>query len=143
MAARASQGLLTAIDTNVLLRLLLRDDPEQCARADEVLAGGIFVSTTVLLESVWVLQSRFNLERGSICDALFLIFDTDGVTVQNRAAVIWALERFRAGADFADALHVVEATGQRGFATFDRDLERRLAATAPVPIELLTAKPNS
>jgi predicted nucleic-acid-binding protein len=127
-----------ALDTNVLVRYLVRDDPVQTAKADEVLAERALVTPTVLLETVWVLASFYRRSRGEIVAALAAVLDQRNVAMANETGVRWALERLEAGADFADMLHLVEAENADRFATFDRRLARKAGADAPVTIETLS-----
>jgi len=60
---------MRAVDTNVLLRLVTRDDAKQAARADDFVANGAWVSHFVLAETSWVLSSVYELDAGAIATA--------------------------------------------------------------------------
>lgn len=124
------------VDTNVVLRLLLQDDEAQFAAAEKLIQEGIFIASTVLVETVWVLSSRYRLEKGAIADALGALLNDQNVEVDDRQGMAWALHQYRDGADFADAVHVLGSNSTARFVTFDRDLVRRLQSTAPTPVDL-------
>ena len=122
---------MIAIDTNVLVRLVVDDDPEQARRARKLFRrGGVLVTTTVLLESAWVLTSAYGRSREQVSTALRGVLGLEGVTTDAPATVVQALEWFDAGLDFADALHLAGAARAQSFATFDERLLRRSKAIA-------------
>jgi predicted nucleic-acid-binding protein len=131
---------MIAVDTNVLVRLVTNDDPAQASRAVRLFASeDVFVPKTVLLETEWVLRGAYGLDRALIADALERLVGTASVAVETPAAVRRALGWFRAGLDFADALHLASlAPAAERFVTLDRGLARRVrrAADAP-PVEPL------
>jgi predicted nucleic-acid-binding protein len=112
-----------AIDTNLLVRLVARDDPEQLRTARAVIAGGdVLVLPTVLLEAEWVLRSRYAIPRQAIVDGLTTILSQSQVTLVSSAPVASALTAYAQGGDFADLLHLALASeaGASVFVTFDR-----------------------
>ena len=112
---------MQAIDTNVLVRYLTGDEPEQAARAKAVIeSGNVFVSTTVLLESEWVLRSVYGFASGEVAVALRAFSGLPGVSVENPALLSEALDLAEKGMDFADALHLGAAAGCETMLTFDR-----------------------
>lgn len=112
---------MRAIDTNVLVRYLTGDEPEQAARARTAVdAGDVFVATTVLLESEWVLRSVYGFGGGEVAAALRAFSGLPGVTVENPALLIEALDLAAKGMDFADALHLGAAVHCETMLTFDR-----------------------
>ncbi|MFA5491260.1 MAG: type II toxin-antitoxin system VapC family toxin [Candidimonas sp.] len=131
-----------AIDTNVLVRLLTRDDETQCTAAIRVVQvaveGGVpvLISSGVLLETEWVLRSRYKISPAEIQQAFNAILETHELMVQEPAVVEEALELWRnqAGADFADCMHVANASQHaRTLATFDQNAARLPGATI-IPI---------
>jgi predicted nucleic-acid-binding protein len=131
---------LISLDTNVLLRIIVRDDPGQYDTAVSVLMSPVFVPTTVLLETAWVLANTYKLERTGLADALLGIIDAPTVTVDDEVAVRWALGRYReARSDIADLLHLVQARRSDKFVTFDNKLAAQAGSKAPVAIAALTA----
>ena len=133
MRLRGKPNVVRAIDTNVLICFLTKDDPEQYAKARALIEGGdIFVATTVLLEVEWVLRSGYEYARIDIIGALRSFGGLTGVTLENPYATVQALEWAEAGMDFADALHLASSSRYGSFYTFDVKLIR----AAPDDIEV-------
>jgi predicted nucleic-acid-binding protein len=125
---------MIAIDTNVIVRFLIRDDQVQAARAKALLlAGPVFVPKTVLLESEWVLRSGYRLARDAIAAALQGLLGLPGLTLEDPPTVAQALAWYEGGLDFADAMHLASSAGARKFATFDTALIRRAKALPDAP----------
>ena len=104
---------MIAIDTNVLVRLVVCDDPDQTRRARNLMKrGDVLVGSTVLLESAWVLGSAYGLDRAKVSGAIRGVLGLEGVATDAPAAVAQALDWFDAGLDLADALHVASACSQ-------------------------------
>lgn len=101
---------MQAIDTNVVVRLIVHDDEEQGRRAEAIFrralhAGGIWLAQVVLVETVWVLRSAYGFDRTSISSVLRTLLGTEGVAVEEELHVVSALAAFETGAaDFADYL---------------------------------------
>lgn len=124
---------MKGIDTDVLLRLLLRDDEEQARRADAFVercrsAGSpCLIDRIVLVETVWVLRSGYGYRRDQVGRIVEGILRTETFTVEAAGEVWAALADYRAdprprGVDFADCLiaRTNEALGCERTATFDR-----------------------
>jgi predicted nucleic-acid-binding protein len=115
------------IDTNILIRLAMQDDPVQCAKVDSFLAGlsghdVAFVSLVTLIESVWVLEKRYGLPKGDLVRFLEGLLSAPELRLDREPAVREALERFKAHkADFADCLieRVSHSAGCAHTVTFD------------------------
>jgi predicted nucleic-acid-binding protein len=117
---------MRAVDTNVLVRALVQDDPAQALRARKMLAGtSIFIPVTVILELEWVLRSRYGYAPKAVAQALEMLASLENAVVGEHAAVVAAAQRVRHGWDFADALHHALSAGCEDFATFDAALARR------------------
>ena len=111
---------MRAVDTNVVVRYLTGDDPGQAARARAVIdAGDVFVGTTVLLESEWVLRSVYGFSRTEVAAALRAFAGLPGLSVENPAVLSEALDYAERGMDFADALHLGAAARCEVLLTFD------------------------
>jgi predicted nucleic-acid-binding protein len=120
---------MIAIDTNVLVRILVDDQREQVARAARLVAAqDVFVSTTVLLETEWVMRGLYELSKDTVAASMASFCGLDNVVVEGGAALQRVLSAYRSGADFADALHLLscEANTIATFATFDEKLRKRL-----------------
>jgi predicted nucleic-acid-binding protein len=111
------------VDTNVLIRAVVRDDEKQAKAADKVLkqAANIAVPLACLCEFVWVLQRLYGFDREDITGAIRALIDASKVIV-NRSAVEAGLAAFHAGGDFADGVIAYEGSwlGGERFVSFDR-----------------------
>lgn len=126
---------MRAIDTNIVVRYLIGDEPGQAARARAVIeTGNVFVSTTVLLECEWVLRSVYGFSRREVATALRAFAGLPGVTVENPALLAEALDRAESGMDFADALHLAAASNCEAMLTFDR---RFIEAAGGMPVDVM------
>lgn len=118
---------MLALDTNIIVRYLTADDPEQFAKADALTRfEDVYVCTTVLLETEWVLRRGYRFSRDRIIAALTAFAGLPRVTLEDPALAAKALEWMRSGLDFADALHLAKAEGCEAFVSFDE----RFAAVA-------------
>ena len=125
---------MRAIDTNILVRYLTGDHPEQSARARAAVDGqDIFVGTTVFLESEWVLRGVYGFSPKEVCRALRAFAGLPGVSVENPPLLAEAIDRSEAGMDFADALHLGAAAQCEAMLTFDRKFIKN-AANGPVRV---------
>jgi predicted nucleic-acid-binding protein len=119
---------MRAVDTNVLVRLLTRDDAKQVAAAESFVAAGAWVSQLVLAEAVWVLTAVYGLGPAAIATAVGMLLNHKNLTVQDVDAVAAALEQFRtrAGLNFSDCLvlEIARKSGHLPLGTFDRALAR-------------------
>ncbi|HEY0510678.1 MAG TPA: type II toxin-antitoxin system VapC family toxin [Thermoanaerobaculia bacterium] len=102
---------MRGIDTNILVRFLVRDDPEQAQTVRslferaEIENDRFHVSSIVLCELVWVLRSRYRLGREDVCSILDALLDIGLLQIQDRDLARRALAEFRQGpADFSDYL---------------------------------------
>ena len=134
---------MRALDTSVLARFFVDDaDDAQAAKqrpaAIAALAGRSFVSVTVLLELEWVLRGFYELSTKDISRVLRALASIEHVTLEDRDAVLVAVDAFDKGLDFADAIHLARSSRASGFATFDQRLAKRAKALALAPpVELL------
>ncbi|MGB8298413.1 MAG: type II toxin-antitoxin system VapC family toxin [Polyangia bacterium] len=117
---------MRAIDTNVLLRLLARDDAKQVAAAERFVEGGAWVSHLVLMEVAWVLDSVYNLAPAAIATAIEMLLVHKNLTLEKTEVVAAAIAQFRKRPTlgFSDCL-IVAAARQAGHVpvgTFDREL---------------------
>lgn len=118
---------MLAIDTNVIVRYLTGDHPQQAAQAQALIDGeDVYVCITVLLETEWVLRSAYGFARARLAEALRAFAGLPRVTLEDAALATKALDWMGRGLDFADALHLAAAQGCEAFVSFDQ----RFAATA-------------
>jgi predicted nucleic-acid-binding protein len=115
-----------ALDTHVLVRALVQDDPAQARRAIALIEGHpVYIPVTVVLELEWVLRSRYGYAPRTISAAIGKLALLENAVVGEQAAVAAAARKMRDGWDFADALHHALASGCDDFVTFDTRLTRR------------------
>lgn len=119
---------MRGVDTNVLVRLVVRDDPAQVRAAEECIAGGAWVSHLVLAETTWVLDAVYERTAQQIGTAVDMLLNHKELTLQDAEVVTAALENFRKRPPlgFSDCL-VVEIARKAGYlplGTFDRDLAK-------------------
>lgn len=128
---------MKAVDANVIVRWVTRDDPRQAALAEEALATPVFVTLTVLIEVAWVLRRSYRFDRTMLNAALTILADRETVTIAFEDGVRWALGRQAQGADLPDMLHLIAAYGTSAFVTFERGLARDAGPDTPLPVETL------
>jgi predicted nucleic acid-binding protein len=116
---------MLAIDTNVVVRYLTNDHPRQAVRARALIDGNdVFVATTVLLETEWVLRSVYDFEGRQVSKALRDFAGLPSVSLEDESVAARALAWLDAGIDFADALHLARASACETFFSFDEKLAR-------------------
>ena len=131
---------MIGLDTNVLLRLWLNDDPRQNARIDRLLAehgsspGSLLVNDVVLVEAMWTLRAAYKQDKAAQLVALHSLLDEPAFCFEDRETVVQAVAMFsEATCGFSDCLVVVKNTRAGGdfTATFDRQM-LKLPGTAGV-----------
>ena len=119
---------MRAVDTNVLVRLITRDDSRQAASAESFIEKGAWVSVLTLAEAMWVLASVYNLNPKSLARALEMLLDHRDLVLQDPEAVAEALELFREkpALGFSDCLmlQLARKAGHLPLGTFDRNLAK-------------------
>jgi len=119
---------MLAVDTNVLVRLITRDDAAQVRAAEEFARRGAWISHLVLAETVWVLDSVYDLSRDQISTAAEMLLNHQELTLQDSDVVRAALNQFKnhAKVEFSDclALEIARKAGHIPLATFDRDFAK-------------------
>jgi predicted nucleic-acid-binding protein len=126
---------MRAVDTNVLVRLVTRDDARQVAAAEVFVAKGAWVSHLTLAEATWVLSAVYDLKASAIATTIEMLLNHQDLTLQESEVVANALERFRErpSLGFSDCLtlEIARKAGHLPLGTFDRNLSR-LAGTEPL-----------
>jgi predicted nucleic-acid-binding protein len=134
---------MRALDTNVLARFFIDDDDDtQAAKqrpaAFAALSERSYVTVTVVLELESVMRGFYELPAKEISRVLRALASIENVTLEDRDAILVAIDAFDKGLDFADALHLARSSRASGFATFDRRLVKRARSLGlPLPVELL------
>jgi predicted nucleic-acid-binding protein len=126
---------MVAVDTNVLIRLIIQDDPKQLAAAKRAVAKGAWVATLVLAEVIWVLESHYECKKAALVSIIELLLAHELLHFEDMGLARKAFIRF-AGASkisFSDCL-VIEAAikaGNTPLLTFDAALSKQNAARKP------------
>jgi predicted nucleic-acid-binding protein len=124
---------MPGLDTNVLVRWILDDDPRQAARVQRLFEEvseqqlPLFVPSTVMLELEWVLRSRYKFDKSTVLGAFNALLETQELEFQDEPALERALSLYRqASADFADCLHAGQcgSAGRAPMITFDETAAR-------------------
>ena len=119
---------MRAVDTNVLARLVTRDDARQVAAAEVFVGRGAWVPQIVLAEVTWVLESVYQLGPREIATAVEMLLNHRDLTLQDSDAVAAALEHYRKrpSLGFSDCLilEVARKAGHLPLGTFDRGLSK-------------------
>jgi predicted nucleic-acid-binding protein len=119
---------MRAIDTNVLVRLVTRDDAEQVAAAEAFMERGAWVSHLALTEATWVLASVYEREASAIATAVEMLLNHRNLVLEEPEVIAKALQHFRRRPTlgFSDCLmlEVARKAGHLPLGTFDRALAR-------------------
>lgn len=119
---------MRAVDTNVLVRLMTRDDPRQVAAAEAFVASGAWVPQLALAEATWVLATVYDCDRAAIATAVEMLLHHEHLSVQDAEVVEAAVGQFRrrSAVDFSDCLlvEIARKAGHTPLGTFDRGLGR-------------------
>ena len=117
---------MRALDTNVLVRLVTRDDARQVVAAEDFVAPGAWVPCLVLVEAAWVLSAVYDLAPAEIATAVQMLLNHKDLTIQDADAVAAALAHYRRRPrlGFSDCLvlEVARKAGHLPLGTFDREL---------------------
>ncbi len=117
---------MRAVDTNVLVRLITRDDAKQVAVAEAFVAKGAWVPHLAIAEATWVLASVYDRDSAAVATAVEMLLSHEHLTVQDAEAVAAAVAQFRAQprVGFSDCLmvEIARKAGHTPLGTFDRDL---------------------
>jgi predicted nucleic-acid-binding protein len=119
---------MRAVDTNLVVRLIVRDDLEQVRAAEKFTASGAWVSHLVLTETTWVLDAVYERTADQIATAVEMLLNHEHLTVQDPDVVSGALEQFRQrpALGFSDCLvlEIARKAGHLPLGTFDRNLAK-------------------
>jgi predicted nucleic-acid-binding protein len=119
---------MRAVDTNVLVRLIARDDSGQAAAAESFIDQGAWVSTLVLAEAIWMLDTVYELVPEDLARAIEMLLNHRDLVLQDEETVAAALELFRAkpALGFSDCLmlQLARKAGHLPLGTFDRNLAK-------------------
>jgi predicted nucleic-acid-binding protein len=115
---------MRAVDTNVLVRLVTGDNPEQSQAAEDFIGPGAWASCLVLAETVWVLDTVYERKPPQIVESIEMLLDHEDLTLQEPEVVKSALEHYRKRPSlrFSDCLilEIARKAGHIPLGTFDR-----------------------
>ena len=119
---------MRAVDTNVLVRLITRDDPQQMIAAEAFVQRGAWVSHLVLAETMWVLASVYDVEDSDIAIAVEMLLKHQNLAVQDPDVVQAAVDQYRKkpSLGFSDCLvlEIARKAGHLPVGTFDKTFSR-------------------
>lgn len=119
---------MLAVDTNVLVRLIARDDADQVSAAERFVSKGAWISHLVLAETLWVLDFIYELSREQLVTTVEMLLKHRDLTLQDADTVTSALDHFRtrSAVEFSDCLilEIARKAGHLPVATFDRDFAK-------------------
>jgi predicted nucleic-acid-binding protein len=119
---------MRAVDTNILVRLITRDDPRQLVAAEAYITKGAWVSTVVLAETAWVLGAVYELGHDEIATVMEMLLSHEHLSLQDTEVVAAALEQFRIAPSpgFTDCLvlEIARKAGHLPLGTFDKRLSK-------------------
>ena len=134
---------MTAVDTNVLVRLLTGDDPKQAAGARALFGSEpIWIGKTVLLETGWVLRSLYGFEESAIREAFVKLLGLANVQVEDEPSISAALALTIHGIELADALHLGSRPLGARFVSFEQSFVRRATRAGVTGVSGVPVKGN-
>ena|SRR5438105_11323110 len=117
---------MTAVDTDVVVRLLTGDDaPQEAAARSLFAAGPIWIAKTVLLETGWVLRRLYGFDETAIRNAFTNLLGLRNVHAEDETSVAYALAIMAHGIEFADAMHLSSRPPGAVFVSFDKSFVSR------------------
>ena len=124
---------MAALDTNIVVRLIIGDDPRQASAAEALVASEpCTIAPSVLMECEWVLRAGYRLDAKMIAASMRDLLTLHNIESSEPVLAQQVLKAYEAGLDFADALHAAQRLEGQTFATFDKQFARR-APRADVP----------
>jgi predicted nucleic-acid-binding protein len=128
---------VVGVDTNLIVRLLTRDDEPQFQRAEKVFQQEqVFIADAVLLETEWVLRYAYGFGCKEIGQAFDRLLGLANVHVRDVDTLHRVLELHRQGLDFADAMHLETSPACSAFLSFDRSFVRRAQGKTERPVRI-------
>jgi predicted nucleic-acid-binding protein len=131
---------MAALDTNIVVRLLVGDDAAQARAAEKLVASEpCTVAPSVLMECEWVLRGAYALDAPTIDASLRGLLALNHISSADPVLTQRTLDAYSAGVDFADALHAAQCHDGERFATFDKTFARRALKAGLRGVVLLKA----
>ncbi|RJP43612.1 MAG: type II toxin-antitoxin system VapC family toxin [Desulfobacteraceae bacterium] len=127
---------MISVDTNIVVRLLTGDDPEQFQKAHALFEKeDIVITTSIILECEWVLRYAYQFKPAEIMDAFAALFGLPNVSLQEQAVISKAMDWHKQNLDFADAIHLAKSQDYEALATFDRTFIAKAARITDFPVK--------
>src|ERR1700737_1425568 len=119
---------MRAVDTNVLVRLIARDDSRETISAESFIQNGAWVPLGALLDATWMLARMYKLDSTALAEAIAMLLDHKNLVLEDHETVAAALQLFRSkpSLGFADCLilHSAQKAGHLPLGTFDKKLAK-------------------
>ena len=129
---------MAALDTNIVVRLIIGDDPRQARAAEELVASEpCTIAPSVLMECEWVLRAGYRLDTKIVAASMRDLLTLQNIEPSEPVLTQQVLKAYEAGLDFADALHAAQRLEGQTFATFDRQFARRAPRAGVSGIKLV------
>ena len=129
---------MAALDANVVIRLIVGDDPKQARAAERlVTAEPCTIAASVLMDGEWVLRGSCKLDAALIAASFRDLLALQNIDALDPVLTPQALQGYESGLDFADALHAAQRRDGARFVTFDRQLARRAPKAGVLAVSLL------
>jgi predicted nucleic-acid-binding protein len=127
---------MIAVDTNIVVRLLTRDDEQQYQKSIKLFQGqDIFIPDSVILETEWVLRFAYKFQSREICQAFRNLLGLANVSLVNTRLIQQTLEWHEHGLDFADAFHLAHSQHCVELYTFDEKFRKKAEGLAPCVVQ--------
>ena len=128
---------MVAVDTNVVVRLLVGDDPTHLEKSKLVFSlPRVFIPDTVLLETEWVLRYAYELTPSQIRTGLKKLLGLENIHVANQKAIAAAIDWHEKGLDFSDAFHLALSQENENMKSFDKDFVKKAKGLCKCRVEL-------
>lgn len=127
---------MISIDTNIVIRVVVLDEPGQVEQAKRLMSENTcYITRSVVQEVVWVLTKTYKFAKAQILTVLDGLIESEQVFLEDEVAVMRAVLWYRQGFDFADALHLASSNDCVSLATFDQAFIKASAAIqTPIPV---------
>ena len=132
---------MIAVDTNVVVRLLVGDDPDQAAAAKSLFESErIWIAKTVLLETEWVLRRLYGFDYTAIRDGFTKLLGLKNVQTEDKASMAAALALTEHGIDLADAIQLTSRPPGAAFVSFDKTFVKRAKRAGATGVSIVKPK---
>lgn len=129
---------MAALDTNIVVRLIIGDDLSQARAAEKLVASEpCTVAPSVLMECEWILRAGYGLDAKLIAASMRDLLGLYNIEASEPVLSLQALQGYEAGLDFADALHAAQRAEGEAFATFDKKFVQRAAKAGVAGVRLV------